>query len=95
MISESLNLWSNGAVTLPKEWRDRYKTKHFLARENDRGYLEIIPILDIEYYETPDGSCGLRFPMGMDMEEFVERFERTDKRVRKEERKTSRKRRKR
>jgi len=50
MISEMLNLWSNGAVTLPKKWRERYQTKHFLARENKRGNLEIIPVVDTQYW---------------------------------------------
>lgn len=94
MISETLNLWSNGAVTLPKEWRDRFPTKHFLAKENARGYLEIMPILDIEYYESPDGGCGLRFPMGMEMGEFIDRFEEAKKNVERGERKRSRKRKK-
>ena len=70
MTSETLKLWGNGAVTLPKEWRERYGTKHFLARENERGYLVIMPILDVEYWEKEDGSCGLHFPHGIEMGEF-------------------------
>ncbi len=66
MISETLSLWENGAVTLPKEWRERYGTKHFLAKENEKGYLVIMPIVDTEYYEAEDGTCELRFPMGIE-----------------------------
>ncbi|MBU0459064.1 AbrB/MazE/SpoVT family DNA-binding domain-containing protein [Patescibacteria group bacterium] len=75
MISETLNLWDNGAVTLPKEWREKYGTKHFLAKENSKGYLVIMPILDVEYYEDDDGSFGLRFPTGIEMGELIKLWE--------------------
>ena len=65
MVSESLNLWGNGAVTLPKAWRTRFPTRHFMAVEVDGGLL-IKPILDVEYYEEKDGTFGLRFPMGIE-----------------------------
>jgi len=71
MISETLNLWENGAVTLPKEWRERYGTKHFLAKENEKGYLVIMPIMDIEYYEEDNGTFGLRFPTGIEASELL------------------------
>jgi hypothetical protein len=74
MISETVNLWGNGAVTLPKAWRERYQTKHFMARENKQGNLEIVPILDVEYYEDEKGNFGLRFPMGIEATELLERM---------------------
>ncbi|MCA9370339.1 MAG: hypothetical protein KC680_00055 [Candidatus Peregrinibacteria bacterium] len=79
MFSETLSLWGNGSVTLPKEWRTRYQTKHFMAEETPEGYLVIKPILDVEYYEEEDGVFGLRFPMGMSAEEFLDRFNQAEK----------------
>jgi len=91
MTSETLTLWENGAVTLPKEWRERYGTRHFLAKENERGYLVIMPIIDVEYYEEPDGTCGLRFPSGIEMGEFSELWKQGTKKIAMEEKKMKRK----
>lgn len=75
MISETLlNLWENGAVTLPKEWRERYKTKHFIAKENKRGNLEIIPIVDAQYFENGDDDFGIIFPTGTTPEELMKKL---------------------
>lgn len=74
-MNESLTLWGNGAVTLPKEWREKYGTKHFIARENERGYLVIMPVVESEYYEEADGSFGLRFPMGVEPGELAQQWE--------------------
>ena len=92
MTSETLTLWENGAVTLPKEWRERYGTRHFLAKENERGYLVIMPIIDVEYYEEPDGTCGLRFPSGIEMGEFAELWKQGMRTVAMEEKEIKRKR---
>lgn len=70
MVSKALTLWPNGVVTLPKEWRERYGTKHFLAKETKEGYLVIMPILDVEYWEKKDGSFGLHFPHGIEAGEL-------------------------
>ena len=85
MISETLNLWDNGAVTLPKEWRERYGTKHFLAKEDSNGYLVIMPIIDVEYYERDNGECGLKFPHGIQPEALAEYWGESMKILEKEE----------
>jgi len=90
MTSETLTLWENGAVTLPKEWRERYGTRHFLAKENERGYLVIMPIIDVEYYENTDGSFGLRFPSGIEMGEFVKLMKKANKNILEEEKRGKR-----
>lgn len=78
MFSETLNLWGNGAVTLPKEWRDRYQTKHFMATETPDGYLVIKPILDVAFYETEEG-VGLHFPMGIPAKELADKMRKVQK----------------
>lgn len=70
MTSQALSMWGNGAVTLPKEWRDQYPTKHFMAVETAEGLL-IKPIVDIDYYERDDGAIGLKFPMGIEAGELL------------------------
>ncbi|MBP9773286.1 MAG: AbrB/MazE/SpoVT family DNA-binding domain-containing protein [Candidatus Peribacteraceae bacterium] len=76
MITATLSLHPNGAVTLPKEWRDKFPTKHYLAEQTSEGLL-IKPIMKVEYYENKDGSCGLNFPLGMNMEEFEKEIEKS------------------
>jgi len=75
-LSSTLTIRPNGSVTLPKEWRDQYPTRHFIAELTPDGLL-IKPILKTEYYEQADGSFGLRFPYGMDMEEFEQEIEKS------------------
>ncbi len=85
MTTKTLSLWGNGAVTLPKEWRDKNPTKHFLAVMTADGLL-IKPILTsetkIEYYEKKDGSFGLNFPNGIDAEELLSLWDSTSEKVR-------------
>jgi len=79
MVNTTLTLWGNGAVTLPKKWRERYGTKHFLAKENESGHLVIMPIMDMEYYEDEDGTCGLRFPHGIHPTALIELWDQAAK----------------
>jgi hypothetical protein len=81
MTDETLTLWGNGAVTLPKGWREQYDTRHFLARENAQGYLVIMPILDIAYHEEKNGTHGLRFPMGIASGDLLRIMKEVDKKV--------------
>ena len=89
MTSETLNMWGKGAITLPKEWRERYGTKHFLAKENEQGHLVIAPIVNREYYEDTDGSFGLRFPMGVHPKELLELWDEAEQNMPKEQKSRS------
>lgn len=91
MVNGTLTLWGNGAVTLPKEWREKYDTKHFLAREDAQGYLVIMPIVDVQYYEQTDGTCGLKFPSGIEAGELLHLFEQATASLSAEEKKGKRK----
>jgi len=81
MISQALSLWGKGAITLPKAWRERFETKHFIAKENERGNLEIIPIVDMEYWEDDKGNFGLRFPQGIEAGELLKLLNEAEKRI--------------
>ncbi len=80
MISQTLSLWGNGAVTLPKVWRDQFPTKHFIAVETPEGLL-IKPIVEIEYYEKADGSFGLNFPTGIEAGQLLKLFQEAEKKL--------------
>jgi len=40
-----LKEFGRGQVTLPKKWRDKYKTKVYVAKETSQGLL-IVPFTD-------------------------------------------------
>lgn len=86
MISTTLCMWGNGAVTLPKKWRDRFQTKNFLAEEDASGNLTIKPVEDIVYYERKDGSYGLHFPRGIEAGKLANMLRTTTEKFEKEER---------
>ena len=71
-----LKLFNTGQVTLPKAWRDRIKTKNFIATEKDGG-LFIQPIdtekSDVTYYESSDGF-GIFSEKGVDPESLITRI---------------------
>ncbi|MBI5793906.1 hypothetical protein HZA87_02345 [Candidatus Uhrbacteria bacterium] len=84
MISETGSMWGNGAITLPKKWRTKFKTRHFMFIEVSEGLL-VKPIEEIEYYEQKDGTVGLRFPGGIEMHDFLDLFKKASREVAEEE----------
>ncbi|GEM_PF-606060 len=65
MVVATLKEFGTGQVTLPKEWRDKFDTHHYLARETNQGLL-LEPILyDEEGIEVVEDSKGLHFPKGI------------------------------
>lgn len=74
-----LKLFNTGQVTLPKEWRDRFDTKNFLAEDTDEGLL-IKPLKSMGkgkkaiYYET-DKEFGLHFPNGIDPQVLIDKID--------------------
>ena len=89
MHSVPLMLWGQGAVTLPKQWRDQFPTKHFLAVQTPDGLL-IKPIVEMEYYEKSPTDFGVRFPMGIDAGDLHERVKAINTKLRKEAKTTKR-----
>lgn len=80
MVLATLCVQKTGMITLPKKWRDRHPAQRLIAEETPEGLL-IRPVSEIEYYEDPDGSFGLRFPLGMDMRRFQKMFHAAEKRL--------------
>lgn len=95
MFSKPIKLWGNGAITIPKKWREKWGTDSFMLEENAKGYLVIKPISltdekdDILYWEGDDGSCGLHFPGGMPADEVLRRFQEANNRLNAEEQQRS------
>jgi bifunctional DNA-binding transcriptional regulator/antitoxin component of YhaV-PrlF toxin-antitoxin module len=67
----TLKAFGTGQITLPKAWREKFKTKHFIAQETSQGLL-IKPVVEEGYfYELDSGEFGVNFPLGMDAEKVL------------------------
>lgn len=79
----TLKIFGKGQITLPKEWRERVDTEHFIAEETSRGLL-IKPLTEIAYYEIDEENFGLNFPMGIEASELYEKLKNAAKKVKKD-----------
>lgn len=74
MNTYTLKLFNTGQVTLPKEWRNKWNTKNFLAEDTEEGLL-IKPIQkdedDVVYYEDKHGF-GIYSKKGIDPNKIIE-----------------------
>ena len=73
----TLKTFGTGQVTLPKAWRDKFKTDHFIAQDTPQGLL-IKPLVDAFYYEDGDDYFGLSFPLGMNAKELARNLEKAN-----------------
>lgn len=94
MTYTPLRMWGQGAVTLPKKWRDQFNTKNFMAVETKKGLL-IQPVkeAEVEYYEDGPHRFGLHFPNGIDAKELYDRMKLASDQLDREEKTRIRKRR--
>jgi len=76
----ALKLFGTGQITLPKEWRERTKTEHFMAQETPEGLL-IKPLVEDHYYELEDGSFGLHFTFGISAKELAKKLEKENGKI--------------
>lgn len=60
-----LKLFGKGQITLPKKWRDKVKTRYFIAEDTPQGLL-IKPLIESTYYEIDEDNFGLHFPTGIE-----------------------------
>lgn len=71
----TLKLFNTGQVTLPKAWRDRVGSEHFVAEETDEGLL-IKPLEskkekdDVVYYEDKEGF-GIYSDKGLPVDKII------------------------
>ncbi|MDP2670221.1 MAG: AbrB/MazE/SpoVT family DNA-binding domain-containing protein [bacterium] len=55
----TIKSFNTGQITLPKKWRSKYPTKHYIAEETEEGLL-IKPLLyesskdEVIYYENKE-----------------------------------------
>jgi bifunctional DNA-binding transcriptional regulator/antitoxin component of YhaV-PrlF toxin-antitoxin module len=79
MNTYTLKMFNTGQITLPKKWRSKYKTKHFVAKETKNGLLiEPISKDEVVYYENEDG-CGLYCESGLDIDAIQEAIRKLNK----------------
>ncbi len=67
-MNYALKSFNTGQITLPKKWRDKAGTNHFIAEERPDGLL-VRPVKintdESTFYENEEGF-GVYFPSGMD-----------------------------
>ncbi|MDR0282774.1 MAG: hypothetical protein LBI53_05870 [Candidatus Peribacteria bacterium] len=56
-MNYTLKLFNTGQVTLPKTWRSKYATEHFLATETKHGLL-IKPIIANDDFGVENIICS-------------------------------------
>lgn len=67
----TLSMFNTGQITLPKKWRNKFKTQKFIAEETAEGLL-IKPLEKDEavYYESKD-SFGIYCESGLDIKKMI------------------------
>lgn len=76
-----LSMFNTGQVTLPKKWRDKIKTKYFVAQETSDGGLLIKPLEEVMYYEVDDDNFGLSFPMGIPAKDLAKNLKKANGKI--------------
>lgn len=80
----TLKLFGTGQITLPKAWREKFKTDHFIAQETSQGLLIKPLVEDGFYYELEDGEFGISFPIGMDAKIVAENLRKANEELNEE-----------
>ena len=80
MNTYTLKMFNSGQITLPKKWRSKYKTKHFMAKvKGDTLVIEPVRKDETVYYELEDGSFGLYCESGLDVDAIQKEIRRLNK----------------
>lgn len=77
----TMKVFGKGQVTLPKKWRDKVGTEHFIAEETPQGLL-IKPITEVVYYEMDDENFGLHFSTGISSSTLLANLKKANGKVR-------------
>ena len=75
-----LKLFGTGQITLPKQWRNKFKTTHFIAEETPRGLL-IKPLTEVQYYEIDEDNFGINFPTGIAADELYKKLKQANEEI--------------
>ena len=72
-------MFNTGQITLPKAWREKFNTKHFVAEQTKKGLLikPILPEEDAVFYENEEGF-GIVFPKGIDPQVIIDKMKEID-----------------
>lgn len=77
----TLKVFGKGQVTLPKKWRAKVHTEHFIAEETPQGLL-IKPLVEATYYEIDEENFGLHFPMGIEASKLLKNLKKANAKIR-------------
>ncbi len=66
----TLKIFGTGQITIPKVWRDKYKTDRYIAQETPHGLL-LKPLVEELFYEDGEDYFGINFPLGIDAKELA------------------------
>ncbi|MBU2524963.1 AbrB/MazE/SpoVT family DNA-binding domain-containing protein [Patescibacteria group bacterium] len=75
-----LKLFGKGQITLPKKWRTKFQTKHFIAEETPQGIL-IKPLNEVNYYEIDENNFGLNFPTGIEANNLATKLSKANEKL--------------
>jgi len=75
MNTHTLKVFNTGQITLPANWRKKFNTKHYLAKETPEGLL-IQPILrnEVVYYENKEGF-GIYAENGLPVDDIIAKIQ--------------------
>ena len=72
-MTHTLTMFNTGQITLPKSWRERFNTKHYIAEETEEGLL-IKPINTAKnetvYYEN-EKEFGIYCEKGLPVDQIL------------------------
>ena len=80
-MTTTLKTFGKGQITLPKAWRDKANTEHFLAEETPQGLL-IKPLVEASYYEIDEENFGLNFPTGISASKLAQYLKKVHAKIR-------------
>jgi bifunctional DNA-binding transcriptional regulator/antitoxin component of YhaV-PrlF toxin-antitoxin module len=66
----TLKLFGTGQITIPKIWREKYKTDRYIAQETPQGLL-LKPLVEELFYEDNEDYFGINFPLGIDAKDLA------------------------
>ena len=74
----TLSMFNTGQITLPKKWREKFKTTKFMAEETKDGLL-IKPIAkdEIVFYEN-DERFGIYCESGIPPQKIIDAIKKID-----------------